>query len=77
MANKTNTPTPETGAATIPDPPFEDHVLVAADLDTKTYRLARQVGGDPGKRQALAERILTLATAPADLKEQATAVLQG
>ncbi len=57
-----------------PGPPpasFAELVQTTAGLDTKTYRLARA-----GDSRELAERVLLLELAPAELKAQATVWLR-
>lgn len=79
MAKKNEPATPTTAAADplanqIPDPPFQDHVVVTHGLDTKTYRLANRAR-TPEQIRELAERVLKLEAAPAELKAQAQQVL--
>lgn len=55
---------------------FAAQVTTTPNLDVKTYRLANRVASAEDER-ALAERVLQLELAPADLKAQATALRAG
>lgn len=82
----TSPPEPEGAPADPANPPagasakfnsaFGAAVVTTPDLDVKTYRLANRLASAADER-ALAERVLQLELAPAELKAQATALLAG